>query len=48
MIKIIPHPDLKSATRLTPMQMNNLHFRPFGKHSAIPADCPRTSAPKQG
>lgn len=33
----IPKPRLKNAVRLTPQEMNNLHFRRPGTHSIIPA-----------
>ena len=40
-MKKIPRPDLKDAKRLTPMEMNNLHFKHPDKHSAIrPATTP--------
>lgn len=35
MIKIIPHPVLTGARRLTPMEMNNLHFRTLDNHTPI-------------
>ncbi|MCX4265042.1 MAG: hypothetical protein OSJ37_10070 [Muribaculaceae bacterium] len=35
MIKIIPHPVLTGARRLTPLEMNNLHFRTLDNHTPI-------------
>lgn len=36
MMKQIPHPDLKSATKLTPLQMNAIHFAK--KRTVLSAD----------
>lgn len=36
-MKKIQHPNLDGATRLTPMEMNNLHFKTPGTHSPIPS-----------
>ena len=35
MIKIIKHPDIPGARKLTPLEMNNLHFKSVGTHSPI-------------
>ncbi len=35
MIKKIPKPDLPDARKLTPMEMNNLHFRLSKKVSDV-------------
>lgn len=41
-IKQIPHPQLSDARRLTPMEMNNLHFHLKDSHSHV------TDSPKPG
>lgn len=41
-MKQIPHPDLKSATRLTPLQMNAIHFAK--KRTVLTADMLRKGA----
>ncbi|MCM1068094.1 MAG: hypothetical protein NC418_11035 [Muribaculaceae bacterium] len=47
MIRHIPHPDLPGARHLTPLEMNNLHFRTAGSHTPLtaknerPASTPR-------
>lgn len=35
MIKNIPRPKLSGARQLTPLEMNNLHFRPPKKHTPV-------------
>ena len=35
-MKQIKRPVLPEARRLTPMEMNNLHFRPADGHTPIP------------
>ncbi len=42
-MKKIPHPVLTDARKLTPMEMNNLHFRDADRHSSV-SDRPPTPA----
>lgn len=34
-IKQIPRPDLPDARVLTPLEMNNLHFKHPGRHTPV-------------
>lgn len=34
-MKKISKPELEGARRLTPMEMNNIHFKDAGKHSDV-------------
>ena len=34
-MKKIPRPDIKDATPLTPLEMNNLHFKTPSTHSPV-------------
>ena len=36
MIRHIPHPNLPGAKRLTPLEMNNLHFASLDTHTPVP------------
>lgn len=35
-VRQIPRPQLPDARRLSPMEMNNLHFRRHNKHTPVP------------
>ena len=35
-MKQIPKVNIAGARRLTPLEMNNLHFRALGSHSPLP------------